>query len=148
MMTPKQSVIQALKMVLADSYALYTKTQNYHWNVQGIHFKTVHELLESHYTDLASAIDNVAEMIRMLGDKAPGTWTAYAAITKIKEGDEQADCITMLHHLAQDQKVILDTLAQGIHAAQKAGDEVIVGALTERMAVHRKNHWFLESMLK
>lgn len=143
-----QPVIDALKAALADSYALYLKTQNYHWNVEGSQFKAIHELLEEHYTDLATAIDEIAELIRTLGAKAPGTWKAYEAITKIEDGDEDADSKTMLSHLAKDQELIVETLLKGIEAAQKAGDEIVAGALTDRATIHRKNHWMLKSMLK
>ena len=143
-----QPVVESLKAALADSYALYLKTQNYHWNVEGPLFKGIHELLEEHYTDLALAIDEIAELIRTLGVKAPGTWKAYEAITSIKDGDENADAETMLSHLTTDQKLIIETLSKGIRAAQKAGDEVVAGALTNRMEIHRKHHWMLNSMLK
>lgn len=143
-----QTVIHALKAALADSYALYLKTQNYHWNVEGPQFKDIHELLETHYTDLALAIDELAEMIRGLGEKAPGTWKAFASLTQIEDGNETADAQSMLKHLVKDQTLILNTLQKGAVSAQKAGDEVVAGALIQRMAVHRKNHWMLASMLK
>ncbi len=143
-----QPVIEVLKNALADSYVLYLKTQNYHWNVEGAQFKEIHELLEEHYTDLAAAIDEIAELIRTLGAKAPGTWKAYEKLTKIEDGDESADSKTMLTHLAKDQQLIIETLVKGIETAQKAGDEVVAGALTDRAAVHRKNQWMLNSMLK
>lgn len=143
-----QPVIEALKAALANSYALYLKTQNYHWNVEGPQFKDIHELLEVHYTDLSTAIDTIAELIRTLGAKAPGTWKAYQAITDIEDGDEYADSKTMLSHLAKDQQLIIETLLKGVKAAQQAGDEVIIGALVERISAHRKNHWMLQSMLK
>ena len=143
-----QPVIEVLKDTLADSYALYLKTQNYHWNVEGAQFKEIHELLEEHYTELATAIDEIAELIRTLGAKAPGTWKAYEKLTKIEDGDESADSKAMLTHLANDQQLIIETLLKGIQIAQKAGDEIVAGALTDRAAVHRKNFWMLSSMLK
>ncbi|MDA0939072.1 MAG: DNA starvation/stationary phase protection protein [Proteobacteria bacterium] len=141
-------VLESLKEVLADSYALYTKTQNYHWNVEGPHFQDIHNLLELQYTDLATAIDEIAEHIRMLGAKAPGTWSAYTSITKIQEGTEDSSATDMLTHLLKDQELIIKTLNKCIKAAQNAQDEVIIGALTDRVSVHRKNHWMLQSMLK
>ena len=104
-----QPVIEGLKNVLADSYALYLKTQNYHWNVEGPHFKPLHVLFEEQYTDLATAIDEVAELIRGLGAKAPGTWGAYEALTNIKDGDENASADAMVKALAEDQAVIQQT---------------------------------------
>jgi starvation-inducible DNA-binding protein len=143
-----EPVIEALKTVLADSYMLYLKTQNYHWNVEGPQFNGIHTLLEEQYTDLAAAIDEIAELIRTLGAKAPGNWKAYEALTKIKDGDENSDSTTMVYHLAQDQELIFETLMNGVKTAQNAEDEVVAGALTDRAAVHRKNHWMLNSMLK
>lgn len=141
-------VVESLKSVLADSYALYLKTQNYHWNVEGKEFKAIHELLESQYKDLADGIDDIAEMIRTFGEKAPGTWKDYKALTKIEDGDEYATSKNMLIALSQDQETIIQTLMKTIALAQNAGDEVVIGMLTDRIAIHRKNHWMLTSMLK
>ncbi len=140
-------VVETLKKVLADSYALYLKTQNYHWNVEGPHFKSLHELFEEQYTDLATAIDEIAELIRTLGEKAPGTWRAYDGVRTVKDGDENADAATMVQDLADDQDVIRKTLQQALEAAQNAEDEVVIGALVDRMSVHSKNRWMLQSSL-
>ena len=140
-------VVETLKKVLADSYALYLKTQNYHWNVEGPYFKSLHELFELQYTDLAMAIDEIAELIRGLGSKAPGNWNAYDTVRTIKDGDENADASTMVKDLKNDQDVIVKTIQQALEAAQNAGDEVIIGALVERMTVHRKNGWMLQSSI-
>jgi starvation-inducible DNA-binding protein len=136
-------VTKSLKKVLADSYALYLKTQNYHWNVEGPNFKPLHELFELQYTDLAAAIDEIAERIRTLGEKAPGTWNAYGAITSIKDGDENVDASTMVQELMDDQTVVVNTLKEALTAAQSAGDEVTIGLMTDRMAVHEKAAWML-----
>ncbi len=138
---------ESLKKVLADSYALYLKTQNYHWNVTGPHFKALHSLFEEQYTDLASAIDEVAELIRGLGEKAPGTWKAYEAITRIKDGDENLSASDMINDLMNDQDIIQKTLEEALKEAEKNNDEVIIGALVERMTTHRKNRWMLQSSL-
>lgn len=135
----------SLKNVLADSYALYLKTQNYHWNVQGPHFKTLHLLFEEQYTDLATAIDEIAELIRGLGEKAPGTWRAYQERTSILEGNEEADATTMVTDLAKDQDVLTKSLQAAFEAAQQANDEVVIGAMVDRMRVHRQNKWMLTS---
>lgn len=142
-----QPVIDGLKTVLADSYALYLKTQNYHWNVTGPQFKGLHELFELQYTDLAAAIDDIAELIRSSGEKAPGTWKAYEALTSIEDGDENADAGTMVKQLAAAQEIISRSLQQTLDAAEKAGDEVVVDAMVGRLAVHRKNRWMLQSSL-
>jgi starvation-inducible DNA-binding protein len=142
-----QAVVEGLKKVLADSYALYLKTQNYHWNVEGPYFKTLHLLFEEQYQDLAAAIDEVAELIRTLGEKAPGTWRAYEAVTSIQDGDEHADASTMVKDLANDQQVMQQSLQQALEAAQAVGDEVVIGSMVERMTVHRQNKWMLTSSL-
>lgn len=140
-------VVDALKKVLADSYALYLKTQNYHWNVEGPQFKALHELFELQYTDLATAIDEIAELIRSLGEKAPGTMQSYGSTTIIKDGNENADAATMVKELADDQKLISQRLTETREAAENAGDEVVVDMMVQRLAVHRKNKWMLESSL-
>lgn len=140
-------VVDALKKVLADNYALYVKTQNYHWNVEGPHFKSLHLLFEEQYTDLATAIDTVAELIRGLGEKAPGTFDAYTKNTSIKAGNENASAEDMVKELSSDQVSIQKTLQHALEAAQKAGDEVVAGFMIERMTVHRKAAWMLKSSL-
>lgn len=142
-----QPVAEALKPVLADSYALYLKTQNYHWNVTGPHFRSLHELFEEQYTDLAAAIDEVAERIRMLGEKAPGSFSAYQALTSIEEGDENVNAEAMVQQLAHDQTVVIGGLKQALKAAQEAEDEVTAGLIADRMSVHEKNAWMLNSSI-
>ena len=137
-------VIEALNNVLADNYALYLKTQNYHWNVEGPNFKTLHLLFEEQYTDLATAIDTTAELIRGLGEKAPGTFAAYANAT-VKPGNENASAEQMVKELTDDQAAIQKTLQTALEAAQKANDEVVAGFLIERLTVHRKAAWMLKS---
>ena len=138
-------VTQALKVVLADSYALYLKTHNYHWNVEGAYFKSLHELFEEQYTDLAEAIDDIAERIRALGDKAPGSFSAFSALTSIPEGDESLDAMAMVKDLAAAQGLVLKSLNAALKAAQTADDEVTIGLVTDRMGVHEKAQWMLNS---
>ncbi len=140
-------VATALKKVLADNYALYLKTQNYHWNVEGPNFKPLHLLFEEQYTDLATAIDTVAELIRGLGEKAPGTFDAYTKTASIKPGNENASADQMVKELVKDQGLIEKTLQQAFDVAQKAGDEVVAGFMVERLTVHRKAAWMLKSSL-
>ena len=140
-------VAESLKTALADTYALYLKTQNYHWNVTGPNFKTLHLLFEKQYNDLALAVDTIAERIRALGTKAPGTWKAYAAVTTIKDGDENADATSMVQELANDQALVIASLQQTLKAAQNTGDEVSIGVVVERMSVHEKAAWMLNSSL-
>jgi len=140
-------VIEGLKNVLADNYALYLKTQNYHWNVEGPNFKGLHLLFEEQYTDLAGAIDTVAELIRGLGEKAPGTFDTYIKRTSIKSGNEDASAQQMIKDLLESQTLIQKTLQQCLEIAQKAGDEVVAGFMIERLTFHRKASWILKSSL-
>lgn len=100
-MSSNQPVVDALKDVLADNYALYLKTQNFHWNVEGPNFRGLHLLFEEQYRDLTTAIDTVAELIRGLGEKAPGAFDAYARRTSIKPGDENASAEQMVAELCE-----------------------------------------------
>jgi starvation-inducible DNA-binding protein len=143
----KAAVIKGLKQALADSYALYTKTQNFHWNVEGPNFRALHLLFEEQYTDLTLAIDEIAELIRALGEKTPGSWSAFAKLASIKEGKEESSATAMVKELAADQEKIRATLQKALEAAQKAGDEVVAGVMIARMQVHRKNQWMLQSSL-
>ncbi len=140
-------VIEGLKNVLADNYALYLKTQNYHWNVEGPNFQGLHLLFEEQYTDLAGAIDTVAELIRGLGEKAPGTFDTYIKRTSIKSGNENASAQQMIKDLLESQALIQKTLQQCLEIAQKAGDEVVAGFMIERLTFHRKASWILKSSL-
>lgn len=140
-------VIEGLKNVLADNYALYLKTQNYHWNVEGPNFKGLHLLFEEQYTDLAGAIDTVAELIRGFGEKAPGTFDTYIKRTSIKSGNENASAQQMVKDLLESQILIKNTLQQCLEIAQKAGDEVVAGFMIERLTFHHKASWILKSSL-
>lgn len=138
-------VTQALKVVLADSYALYLKTHNYHWNVEGPHFKSLHELFEEQYTDLAEAVDDIAERIRTLGEKAPGSFSAFSNLTSIPEGDESLEAMAMVQDLVSAQETVIKSLTEALKAAQKADDEVTIGLIVDRMTVHEKAQWMLKS---
>ena len=138
-------VTDALKTVLADSYALYLKTHNYHWNVEGANFRSLHIMFEEQYTDLAVAVDEIAERIRSLGEKAPGTFSKFSTLSTIKEGDENADAQFMVKDLAESQNAIIQSLKSALESAQNVGDEVTAGILIDRMSVHEKAAWMLKS---
>lgn len=142
-----KSVIASLKLVLADSYMLYLKTQNYHWNVEGPRFKSLHLMFEEQYKELADAIDTLAELIRGLGVKAPGTFDAYSENTIIKSGNENSTAEQMVKELLGDQEAIQKTLHKALDSAQKTNDEVVAGFLIERLTVHRKAAWMLKSSM-
>lgn len=139
-------VIEGLKHTLADSYTLFLKTQNYHWNVTGPNFRGLHLLFEEQYNDLFAAIDEIAERIRALGEHAPGSFKAFGKLSGIKEAaDETPTSAAMVKELAKDQDTLLSTLGKAIEAAQKAGDESTADLLIGRVAVHEKNRWMLKS---
>ena len=142
-----QSVVETLKSVLADNYMLYLKTQNYHWNVEGPRFKDLHLMFEEQYNELAKCIDTVAELIRGLGVKAPGTFDAYSKNTVIKSGNENATAEQMIKELLGDQEALQKTLHTALDAAKKANDEVVASFLIERLTAHRKTAWMLKSSL-
>lgn len=141
------NVAKALKTVLADSYILLLKTQNFHWNVTGPNFKSLHLMFEEQYTDLFAAVDLIAERIRSIGEKAPGSYAKYSVLTSIKEGDENLDANSMVKELVNDQDVITKDLTNALKLAQEVGDEVTVGIMTDRIEIHQKNAWMLRSSL-
>ena len=143
----RQEIASGLSKLLADSYSLYLKTHNYHWNVEGPLFNTLHLMFEQHYTELATAVDEIAERIRALGVKAPGSYSAFAKLTSIEEanGDETAE--EMIRQLVIGQETVARTAREAIKAADAASDEPTADLLTQRMQIHEKNAWMLRSML-
>lgn len=137
----------SLKQVLADTYALYLKTQNYHWNVTGPNFKPLHLLFEEQYTELATAIDNIAERIRTLGEKAPGAFSIYAKLTKIAEADVNATAETMVKHLIESNEQVVDSLKQARNSARESNDDATEGLMIERITIHEKSLWMLKASL-
>ena len=143
----RNEIAAVLSRLLADSYSLYLKTHNYHWNVEGPLFNTLHLMFEEHYTELATAVDEIAERIRALGVKAPGSYSAYSGLTSIAEasGDESAE--DMIRQLVIGQETVARTAREAIAAADSASDEPTADLLTQRMQIHEKNAWMLRSML-
>ena len=142
-----ENILNNLNTFLSDLNVFYRKLQNYHWNVEGPRFKELHATFETHYDDLAEAIDTVAELIRGLGEKTPGTFAFFMNNTTIKNGNENATEIEMLKDILDDQYNILKTLEAALKDAQDVKDEVVAGFLVERMTVHRKNAWMLKSSI-
>ncbi|WP_392537876.1 Dps family protein [Legionella sp. 227] len=139
------TIIKKLEVVLADTYALYLKTQNYHWHVKGVHFKSLHELFEMQYKELAEAVDAIAERILIMGHKAPATFTALNQLKTIKDGDSSFDANRMVSDLAQDHGTLVKDLNTTIKLAQEHGDEGTVALLSERIAAHEKARWMLNA---
>lgn len=143
-----QNTISTLSRLLADSYILYLKTQNYHWNVTGPTFHSLHALFEEQYTDLAAAIDEIAERIRALGAPAPGSYSAFADLARIKEENGSPSAKEMIANLAKDQETIVDTAQELCEAAQAAGDEPSADLAIQRMHQHQKNLWMLQAHME
>ena len=143
----RKAIAAGLSRLLADSYTLYLKTHNYHWNVTGPQFNTLHLMFEGQYTELATAIDEIAERIRALGVKAPGSYREYAELTEITEGDGSETAEEMIRQLAIGQETIVRTARAVFPAADSANDEPTADLLTQRMQLHEKNAWMLRSML-
>lgn len=142
-------MIEALKVLLLDKYALYFKTQNYHWNVQGPEFSSLHLLFEEQYQDLAVSIDTVAELIRGLGQKVPGFFKLNSLYPKtaINPPNEMASADQMIQELINDHIAIEKTLKIALEQAEKIDDQVIADFMIERLTVCRKSIWKLRSSL-
>ena len=149
-MTPeqRQEIANQLSALLADSYSLYLKTHNYHWNVTGPLFNTLHTMFEAQYTELATAVDEIAERIRALGIKAPGSYSAFSALTSISEATGGESAEQMIRALVEGQETVARTARAAFPAADSADDEPTADLLTQRMQIHEKNAWMLRSMLE
>ncbi|WP_158770400.1 Dps family protein [Paraglaciecola sp. L1A13] len=143
----KNDCAKALSSVLADTYVLYLKTHNFHWNVEGPNFRPLHLMFEEQYQDLWASLDVIAERIRALGAYAPGTYAKFAALATIKENQDIPKANGMLSELAKDNESIIATLVEAIQVAQNAGDEPSAGLLIDRQTVHEKAAWMMRSML-
>lgn len=141
-------IAEGLSHLLADSYTLYLKTHNYHWNVTGPMFQTLHLMFEQQYTELALAVDLIAERIRALGIYAPGSYTHFKNLSRIQEETEIPKAMTMIRNLTADQEILIQTARSVLPVAQEAGDEATVDMLIQRMQVHEKTAWMLRSMLE
>ena len=143
----RSRIASGLSRLLADSYTLYLKTHNYHWNVTGPQFNTLHLMYEGQYTELAAAVDEIAERIRALGIRAPGSYREFSALTSIEEGTGEETAEEMTRQLAIGQETIVRTAREIFPAADAANDEPTADLLTQRMQIHEKNAWMLRSML-
>jgi starvation-inducible DNA-binding protein len=143
-----QSVVEALSRLLADSYTLYLKTHNYHWNVKGPMFTTLHTLFQQQYTELQTAVDEIAERIRALGAYAPGSYSEYSKIAVVKEEKGRPNAIQMIRNLVKDQAIVKDAAQRLIDAAQAVGDEASADLGIRRVQTHDKNAWMLQSHLE
>lgn len=138
---------EALKRVLAETYGLMLKTQNYHWNVEGPQFPGLHALFMTQYSELFLAVDEVAERIRTLGEVAPGSYGEFSKLSKLKDGNGELDSDAMVKDLYQDNMAVLASIKKAFAAAEKAGDQPTVDLMNARTAAHEKAAWMLRSSL-
>jgi starvation-inducible DNA-binding protein len=144
----REKIALGLSRVLADTYALYLKTHNFHWNVEGPMFNTLHLMFMDQYTELWTALDAVAERIRSLGFPAPGTGKEFSKLTSIEETEGVPEALDMVRLLVAGHEAVARTARQVFPAAEKAGDESTCDLLTQRLQIHEKTAWMLRSLLK
>lgn len=140
------NIAEGLKRLLADSYTLYLQTHNFHWNVTGPQFRELHLMFEEHYTELAIAVDDIAERIRTLDVAAPGTYKAFAELSSIDEVEGVPAAKDMVGILTRAHEQVVKTCREALAPAQNAGDESTVALVSDRMRVHEKTAWMLRAM--
>lgn len=143
----REQIAGDLSRLLADSYSLYLKTHNYHWNVTGPQFNTLHQMFETQYIELATAVDEIAERIRSLGVRAPGSYSEFSKLTSIEEGRGDESAEEMTRQLVLGQETVARTAREAFASADAASDEPTADLLTQRMQIHEKTAWMLRSML-
>jgi len=143
----RQRIVEGLSRVLADTYTLYLKTHNYHWNVTGPMFNTLHTMFEVQYNELWMAVDEVAERIRSLGEFAPGTYQAYAELTSIEDDKGVPKAVAMIENLVKGHEAVARTARAVLPTASDVGDEATADLLIQRMQASEKTAWMLRSML-
>lgn len=143
----RRAIADGLSRLLADTYTLYLKTHNFHWNVTGPQFSALHTMFETQYTELALAVDLIAERIRALGEPAPGSYSAFARLSTIKEATDVPAATDMVRILAEDQLAVVRTARSVFPLADAAHDEPTADLLTQRMQIHEKTAWMLRSLL-
>lgn len=144
----REEIAAGLSRVLADTYTLYLKTHNFHWNVTGPMFQTLHLMFETQYNELALAVDLVAERIRALGVAAPGTYKKFHELSAITEEEGVPKAQDMIRSLVAGHETVARTAREVFRAAEKANDQPTCDLLTQRMQIHEKTAWMLRSLLE
>ena len=144
----RSAIAQGLSGLLADSYTLYLMTHNFHWNVTGPMFNTLHLMFMGQYTEQWNALDLIAERIRALGFPAPGTYKEFARLASIKEIDGQPKALEMVRHLVNAQETVARTARGLLPLLDKANDQPTIDLVTQRLDVHEKTAWMLRSLLE
>ena len=143
----RKEIADGLAHLLADTYTLYLKTHNYHWNVTGPMFQTLHLMFEQQYNELALAVDLIAERIRALGSPAPGSYREFGELSSIPEDTDSPDATEMIRRLVAGQESVVRTARRVFPVVDRAHDEPTADLLTQRMQVHEKTAWMLRSLL-
>ena len=144
----REKIASGLSRLLADTYTLYLKTHNFHWNVTGPMFSTLHLMFETQYNELALAVDLIAERIRALGVQAPGSYREFGKLTVVQESDGTPNANEMIRQLVAGQEAVVRTARSVFPEADAAHDEPTADLLTQRMQIHEKNAWMLRSLLE
>lgn len=144
----RKAIAKGLSALLADSYSLYLMTHNFHWNVTGPHFNTLHTMFMAQYTEQWTALDMIAERIRALGEPAPGTYKQFAKLTSIQEVDGTPKAMEMVRLLVKAQEATAKTARNLFPLVDKANDQPTADLLTQRLDVHEKTAWMLRSLLE
>lgn len=144
----RKAIAKGLSALLADSYSLYLMTHNFHWNVRGPMFNTLHTMFMTQYTEQWGALDLIAERIRALGEPAPGTYKEFSKLSSIKEVDGTPKAMEMVKHLVKAQEATAKTARKLFPLVEKANDQPTADLLTQRIDIHEKTAWMLRSLLE
>ena len=144
----REEIAKGLSRVLADTYTLYLKTHNFHWNVKGPMFTALHTMFETQYTELALAVDEIAERIRSVGHTAPGTYSAFARLSAVEETDGVPKATEMIEILVEDHEKVAEVARALIEVAGEAGDDASEDLAVRRIEVHEKSAWMLRAHLE
>ncbi|MAT06232.1 MAG: DNA starvation/stationary phase protection protein [Acidimicrobiaceae bacterium] len=145
--TDRTAIADGLSRVLADSYTLSLKTRNYHWNVVGPMFTTLHLMFEEQYDELASAVDEIAERIRALGEPAPGSYVEFVQLSSVGEDAEKPEATEMIRRLLEGHETVAHTVRSIVPTVEAAGDGPTADLLNQRLLVHEKTAWMLRSLV-
>jgi starvation-inducible DNA-binding protein len=144
----RKAVTAELSELLADTYVLYLKSHNYHWNVTGPMFQKLHLMFEGHYTEMWGAVDIIAERIRALGEPAPGTYAEFSRLTSIEEVEGVPTALEMVADLVAGHERVIRTARRLVATAEQAGDPATADLGTQRIEVHEKTAWMLRALLE
>lgn len=144
----RAKIVEGLNRLLADTYTLYLKTHNFHWNVTGPMFQTLHLMFMDLYNEQWMAVDLIAERIRALGFPAPGSYKEFAALTSIPDCEGKLNAKEMIRQVVEGQEIVVRTAREIFPVADKANDQPTLDLLTQRMQIHEKNAWMLRSLLE